>query len=123
MKPIDRKALLMEARAGNTDLKEARKALLRPVNEKNITIDDRDPMDRVADELSRFTMAVQEMGQSQDKDMASVLNIIRSAVDKIGELKVKMPVQEDTGPREWVIEIVSRDREGKIEKVKLTAKK
>jgi hypothetical protein len=131
MKPIDRKALLKAAQEGRTDVKEVRKSMLSPVAQQKHEIDERDPMDRVADELSRFTEAVYTMGQGQAQELTKILQLVLTAVDRIGQRNTQMhesgqqPIRvnlADTRPTEWGVEIVSRDREGKIEKVKLKAK-
>lgn len=76
---------------------------------KEIEIDDREPMDRVADELVKFTEAVQTMTKSQAEEIAKVLKLVLAAVEK------------PQAPREWSLKVVRRNSDGMIEGVNLVA--
>ncbi|MFH1230997.1 MAG: hypothetical protein V1709_05815 [Planctomycetota bacterium] len=71
-----------------------------------IEIDDRDPMDRVADELAKFTEAIKTMSQEQAEALLKALQLLVLATDR---------------PKEWSIEVAKRDRNGMIESVRLIA--
>lgn len=125
MRPIDRKTLIDSAKSGRADINAVMKALGKPA-EAVCDIDDRDPMDRVADELVRFTAAIQEMNQTQAAEAASVLRQILMAIKAMKEHSavapaITMPPPER--PTEWKCEVTARDKNGHIAAIKLKAEK
>lgn len=78
---------------------------------KEIEVDDREPMDRVADELIKFTATVQALSKSQAEEITKVLKLVLAAVEK----------PQATPPREWKLTVVRRNSDGMIEGVRLVA--
>lgn len=134
MKPIDSKKLLEAAKNGNVDPKSVMRAaytksilgaIQRNVGTKpDFELDDREPMDRVADELSKFTAAVRELGQAQAATLAEALAMLVAAVQSVATSSTA-PVQvdiADSRPRAWEVTVTGRDRAGHIETVQVSAK-
>jgi len=116
------------AKDGRADIKEVRKSLLLP-ERKNKPLNETDPIDRVADELARFTMAVQTMSQGQADNIAKILRLVLVAAEKMATIDPVMisppPVHvkiNDSRPKRWRMENFTRDRDGKIEGVDVVAK-
>lgn len=97
-------------------------------------VDDREPMERVADELVNFTETVREMSKFQSDEIINILKTVVSAVEKISNQKIDIKqdpvkiVQEamkldlnDSRPKEWNMEVTKRDSNGMISSVKLIA--
>ena len=136
MKPIDSKKLLEAAKNGNVDPKSVMRAaytksilgaIQRNVGTKpDFEIDDREPMDRVADELARFTDAVRELNQAQAATLAEALSMLMTAVQSVAKASGNaVPVQvdiADSRPRAWEVTVTGRDRAGHIETVQVSAK-
>ena len=134
MKPIERKKLIEAAKSGNADKKLVAQVMMGtvPAEKPAAQIDDREPMDRVADELARFTDAVQELTRAQATAMAGALKQMLAAVEAIATNKDKAlqpmkldPVQidiADSRPRAWEVTVTGRDRAGHIETVQVSAK-
>lgn len=136
MKPIDSKKLLEAAKNGNVDPKSVMRAaytksilgaIQRNVGTKQeVELDDREPMDRVADELSKFTAAVRELGQSQAATLAEALAMLVAAVQSVAATTAtQAPVQvdiADSRPKAWTVTVTGRDRAGHIETVQVAAK-
>lgn len=127
MKPIARKDFVKAVREGKADAKTSRQALLNQTESErrekiDSDIDDREPMDRVADELVAFTKAVQDMTQTQAQTLMAVLKTLLEAISEMGQQNKAVQVDiSDTRPREWNVEVEKRDRNGMIESVKLVA--
>lgn len=121
MKNLDKEAIKKAADEGRID-----KKAVFSLEKKKPALDDREPMDRMADELKRFTAAVQGMTQIQAKEMASLLQTILGVVERIAsvermaltERKVEVPERR---PLAWSVKVIGRDSAGMIEDVQLTA--
>lgn len=91
-------------------------------------IDEREPMDRVADELISFTKAMREMNDAQAKDVTKILKLLLTAIEKISvhkeEKKDALKVDiTDSRAKEWTMSVVRRSAGGLIEDVRISAKK
>lgn len=118
MKTIDDLKLRAAIKAGKTTSRpEAKPA---PVD---VDIDDRDPMDRVADELVHFAATMQTLSCEQAKEITALLKLMIETIEKIGQARpAPVNVQvADAKPREWNIAVTRRDKDGLIEGIKLTA--
>jgi len=121
LKAIKRKDFATAVKDKRTDRKLDRKTVLNLAAGTNDEIDDRDPMDRVADELIQFTSAVQSMTQSQAGEVANMLKLLLAAIQKIGQQQeVKVNIA-DTRPKAWDVKVNGRNEKGRIESVRLVA--
>ena len=110
MKNIDRTELRKAVKEGRANSKD-----VFPVISKEPTqIDDREPLDRMADELVRFTEVIQGMNQTQATEIAKVLQTILSVVERIAKI-------DSVKPTEWLVKVTARDNMGLIKDVKLVA--
>jgi hypothetical protein len=141
MKAIDSKNLIKAMKDGKTEKKQISMTKKPPLN-----VDDREPMERVADELINFAEVIQSMNKSQLDEINKIVEVIQTmnrsqadevtkllklvlaAIEKIGQIKQPLPLVKEsekltsinTRPREWEL-IPIRDSNGLINKIKVVA--
>lgn len=124
MKSIDEKSLIEAQKNGLAfDIDAALMSYINP------EIDDREPDERMADELEKINMALgtfnvseelnktiaslNTMNKEQIEKLSVILRTLISAIERIGEIKVSMP--EQTQPK-WDIQVdAKRDSNGLIQ--------
>jgi len=117
MKPISHKDLFSKAQKGQASFE----ALL-PKDREEIELDDRDPMERVADELAKFSEAVTRLSQTQAQEVTAVLGLILNVLKTIAQPKQEKPIKidlSDTRPTAWDVQVTQRDLRGKIQQIKI----
>ena len=120
MKPIGRKELIEKVRAGEVDRKALRH-LRQSAEPDDFDLDEREPIERVADELETFSKSLLNMSTQQAEAMSKMLNIVMLAVNNISDIKVNIPetkTQEQIN--QWDIKVVKRSAKGLIEQITLT---
>jgi len=129
MRSVNRKDLMTAAKTGNANMDSVQKALFAN-DAPDLDIDDQDPMDRVADELAKFSEAVRiALGASRTNEVAEALQVVRKAMEKISEPKdAPAPVEvnidvADTRPKAWDITVTQYDDAGRISRMRVTAEK
>jgi len=118
------KALEKTAIRGEANRKEVIKAIFsRP--DKYDDMDEREPMERMADEMENFSKSILEMNMSQLEALQKVMRTILTLTEKMCKVEPE-PVNVqivDTRPLAWNIDVEKRDGHGRIEKISLTANK
>jgi hypothetical protein len=130
MKPIDKQALFKAAREGKADIKQVRELVSQLADEPPPDgPEDKDPAERIADELSRFTESIMAMNKVQAQALATVLHSVLLAVEKIAALKIEVPsakapvIDFPERPTAWQVN-ATRDHRGLIQfPIEVTAKK
>ena len=116
MKTIGRKELMTKIRAGEVD----KEYLKRPPEEEVSELDEREPIERVADEMETFSKSLINMSTQQAENMSRMLGMVLQAVNKMASIKVDIPTQpEQKQIDNWVIKVVKRDTKGLIEQITL----
>lgn len=82
-----------------------------------VVLDDRNGMERVADELINFTKSAQNINTEQSQSLIKILTALIKVLENIGKDK---PIVMNR-PTEWNLKITNRDSKGYIEGVKLVA--
>jgi len=124
MKLLDIKEARSAASKGLADHKEISRAMISPKQE-DYDLDEREPMERMADEMEKFSKAIGDMNKKQLDAISQMMKTVLSIVEKKGA-EVEQPVTvtiQDTRPMQWSIDVAKRDSDGRIEKINLTAKK
>ncbi len=118
MKPINEKELFKQVKSGNISrdvfLKSTKKA-------EPVVLDDRESIERVADELEQFSKAILTMNQQQAQAISQTLKVIMTAVDSISSMKVAVS-NTSTVVKKWGVEEIERDKNGLIKQFKVIAK-
>ncbi len=83
-------------------------------------------LNKMSNEIARFTRAMESMNQSQANDVVEILGMVLKAVEKLSEVKaVPPPVQpinvKITEPKEsdYLVRVTKRDRAGLIDEVSI----
>jgi len=117
MKALDEKDNL-------ADRKEKIKAILSRQGEYDL--DEREPMERMADEMEKFSNAIGDMNKKQLEAIANLMKTVLSLVETMGRKTDPEPVVvnvQDSRPMAWQVDVEKRDSHGRIEKISLTANK
>ena len=89
MKSINKEDLFKQVKQGNisrdTFLKSSKKV-------EPVILDDRESIDRVADELKQFSTAVLTMNKQQVETITQMLKVIMATVNNISDMKVDVNV-------------------------------
>jgi hypothetical protein len=137
MKAIDSKNLIKAMKDGKTEKKQISMTKKSPLN-----IDDREPIERVADEMTNIAESIHTMNQSRSNEITKIVEVIQTmsrsqadevtkllklvlvAIEKVGMEKQKTPVtqspeKEDVKPKKWKLTIAERDTNGMIKSINL----
>ena len=116
MKTIGRKELISKIRAGEAD----NKSLRRP-EEEDFDLDEREPIERVADEMETFSKSLLNMSRQQAESMSKMLGMMIQAVNKMAAIKVDIPAMPEQQKQidSWSIKVVKRSDKGLIEQISL----
>jgi Mg2+ and Co2+ transporter CorA len=94
--------------------------------QEDYDLDEREPMERMADEMEKFSSAIGDMNKKQLEAIANMMKTMISLVETMGKQKDPEPVVvtvQDNRPLAWVVDVSQRDGQGRIEKINLTANK
>ena len=89
--------------------------------EEDFDLDEREPIERVADEMETFSKSLLDMSTQQAESMSKMLSMMIQAVNKMASIKVDMPAQPEQQKQidKWDIKVISRSNAGLIEKITL----
>jgi len=94
--------------------------------QEDYDLDEREPMERMADEMEKFSSAIGDMNKKQLEAIANMMKTMISLVETMGKQKDPEPVVvnvQDSRPLAWSVDVSKRDGQGRIEKIRLTANK
>lgn len=111
MKPIERKELI-----------QLKNRVVLPSPPEEFDLDEREPMEVVADRLMEFAESMRQLSQNQSQEVTKVLKLILGVLESIGKpepIKVDVDVTEKRLTA-WDVQVVKRDKTGKIKQIKIT---
>jgi len=119
MKAINNKELLKKVKHGDVKRDVFARSLKKPIPH---TFDEREPIERVADELEQFSAAVLTMNKQQAEALTQVLKTVMSAIENMSNMKVELPDASES-IKQWSIQGIKRDENGLIQNMKVVADK
>jgi hypothetical protein len=103
------------------ELSRITQRLVLPSKPEPVELDEREPMEMVADKLVEFAESVRQLSISQTKEVTKTLGLILSVLESIGKPEPVNVNLSESRPTAWDIQVTERDKTGKIKKLKLTA--